>query len=508
MTLLCKTEKKDSGSKAGSSLRAHAVRGAMWYGGSRLVIQALMWMMTLLVARLLVKEDYGLFGMALVYTAFVDMLNELGFGATIVQKKELHEEDLHTLFWFGLATGLFFFGATYLLAPLVAAMFHQSALVDILRVLGINFIVTSLGMVPWNLLTREIDFKKRSMAEVCGNVAGAACTLLLAFRGWGVWALVFGTLVRNSMITVQVYWQTGWRPKLDFKWHFLRSILNFSTHVMGSRLAWMMNEDSAPFIIGLTLGPSALGIYSLACRFTIDLSGRVLATINQVALPFYSRQQDEVEQLKGNYLKTVQFLCTLNLAVLMGMMLVADDLIPLVLTSKWIDAVPVIQLLCPAAVLLTINAPQSVVWIACGRATTSIRFNLLCLVVMPASFYLGSRFGVLGTCSGWLIGFPILVGIGVNITRRMLLFRWSDYLGAIKPSVLAACAMLTTGYLVKSLLLRPFSPLVHLVIMIPLGAVVYVGVIALVSPETVRQVMSIWRSVAVRKPVQTACAVL
>ena len=169
-----------------SSLKDQAVRGVVWYGGSRAVIQLLSWVLTIAVARVLVPEDYGLFGMCSVYTGLVDFLNELGFGAAIVQRKEVSEDDLHTLFWFGVAVSLLIYGLTYLAAPLVAAFYRHDRVTEVLRVMGLVFIFTNLRLVPWNLLTRAVDFKRRSIVEVVSNMLGVVSTFLLARTGWGV----------------------------------------------------------------------------------------------------------------------------------------------------------------------------------------------------------------------------------------------------------------------------------------------------------------------------------
>jgi len=157
------------------------VHGTLWFGGSRIVTQAVTWLITIVVVRLLTPGDYGLFGYATLVAGFTDLIAELGLGAAIVQRRDLDEADLETVFWLSLAMAAGIYGVTWAAAPMVAAFFAQPALIVVLRVSMLTFLISSVRVVSWSLLTKQVAFKRRSIAEMIGTLSGSVTTLALAW---------------------------------------------------------------------------------------------------------------------------------------------------------------------------------------------------------------------------------------------------------------------------------------------------------------------------------------
>jgi PST family polysaccharide transporter len=226
-------------SEKSENLRERAVSGTLWYGGTRAVIQVFSWITTIFVARVLTPDDYGLFGMALLYLGFVEVFNQLGFGAAIVQKRDLQDGDLDTIFWMTCGLGLLFYLMTFIAAPWVALFFRQPTLVPVLRIQGLLFILSGLRAVPWNLLTRSVNFKRRSLAEAAANLLASILTVTAAYGGWGVWSLVLGYVARDGAMTAQAYIQVPWRPRWRFHPPTLREVLPYSLNDTASTIGWM-----------------------------------------------------------------------------------------------------------------------------------------------------------------------------------------------------------------------------------------------------------------------------
>jgi teichuronic acid exporter len=471
------------------ALKDKAVHGVIWYGGSRAVIQLLSWVLTIAVARVLVPEDYGLFGMCSVYTGLVDFLNELGFGAAIVQRKEVSEDDLHTLFWFGVAVSLLIYGLTYLAAPLVAAFYRHEQVTVVLRVLGLVFILTNLRLVPWNLLTREVDFKRRSILEVIGNMLGVVSTFLLARAGWGVWSLVWGVLIREGVLCVLVFAQSHWRPRLRFAWASLHELSSFSLNLSAARIAWYLYDNSDRLIIGRYLGDQTLGYYTLAMRLTTELSGRVLSIINQVAFPVYSRLQDDQERLKSYFLMSVQLACLIIVPVLAGLSLVSADVIPLLLKPKWAPMIPSLNIMCWAAMAMMINSLSAPLVLAKGKTALLLRFNLLNLAVMPAAFYLATRFGLEAICLTWLLVFPVLALLWIMAVKHCVVFQWTELGQSLRPAFVSTAVLVLAVLLPQVTILRNLGPVLRTTIEVILGSASYLGCLLVFYPEPLQQVL-------------------
>ena len=469
---------------ANDNLRHRAVTGAVWYGGSRLIIQLISWLVTLVVARLISPSDYGLLGMALMYVGLVEFVNELGLGAAIVQFKEITTEDLDTIFWLGLGTSTVLYLLTLAAAPSVARFFHQPALVHLLWVTGVSFVISGLRIVPWNLLTRDVDFKRRSIAESFGRLAGAGVTLLLAYRGWGVWALAFGFLVPNLVMTAQVYLQSSWRPRLRFCRKSLRRCLGFSANVAGARMAWYLEDNADQFIVGRFLGSQALGFYGFAQRFGTEMTGRILSILVQVAFPVYSRIQDETERFKKLFLMSTELVCTLLFPLAIGLFLVADDAIPWLLTEKWVPMILPLKILCWAVIPKTIHSLTGPPVLAKGGAALTFRYHVISLIVLSVSYFVGTRFGLPGVCFVLVTIYPLLVLYWLASSRRLIGYEWRELGRALCPALAGSVVMLALTLLVKSWVLNLFppTPLFRVSLIMLTGGTSYVGTVLLVSP--------------------------
>jgi len=468
-------------------LREKAVRGAAWYGGTRLLIQLFSWVMTIAIARVLSPGDFGLLAMALVYTGLVEFLNELGLGAAIVQKKEIRDEDLDTLFWFGLGISAAIYGLTILVAPLIGAFFAQPQLAAILRVLGLMFLITNVRLVPWNLLTRAMDFKRRSLAETSGNLIGVILTLVLAYRGLGVWSLVIGMLTRETLVAVLVYHQTGWLPRARFTSLSLRQTLTFSLNLSGARVAWYIYDNSDRLLVGKFLGDQVLGYYTMAIRLTTELASRVLAIINQVAFPLYSRLQDDLERLKRYFLISIQMTCIVIFPLLAGLSLVSGDLVPLLFKEKWTPMVPAVNILSWAAMVIMIHSLAAPIVLARGQPSLLLRFNLLSLAILPAAFFVATKYGLTGVCLVWLLVFPLLALLWFSWAKKCIGFRWVEVWHAARPGSISTMAMTAVLILCEMTVLRPADPLLRMAIEIALGVVAYAGCLFVFFPQPLRQ---------------------
>jgi teichuronic acid exporter len=475
------------------ALKEKAVRGVVWYGGSRVVIQLLSWVLTIAVARVLVPQDYGLFGMCSVYTGLVDFLNELGFGAAIVQRKEVSDDDLHTLFWFGVVVSLVIYGLTYLVAPLVAVFYRHEQVTPVLRVLGLVFILTNLRLVPWNLLTRAVDFKRRSILEVIGNMLGVVSTFLLARAGWGVWSLVLGVLIREAVLCVLVFAQSHWRPQFRFAWINLRELSSFSLNLSAARVTWYLYDNSDRLIIGRYLGDQTLGYYTLATRLTTELSGRVLSIINQVAFSVYSRLQDDHERLKSYFLRSIQLACLVIVPVLAGLSLVSWDVIPLLLKPKWTPMIPALNIMCWAAMIMMINSLSGPLLLAKGKTGLLLKFNLLNLAVMPAAFYFAARFGLQAICLAWLLVFPVLALVWIAAVKRCVVFHWSELGESLRPAFVSTAVMVLAVFLPQITILKNLGPVLRTTIEMIVGVGSYVACLLLLFPKPLQNVLQFVR---------------
>jgi O-antigen/teichoic acid export membrane protein len=454
-------------------LRRRAVHGTLWFGGSRLVTQATTWLITIVVVRLLTPADYGLFGYAALIAGFTDLVAELGLGAAIVQRRDLDETDLETVFWLSLGLAGVVYGAAWLSAPAVAGFFSQPQLIDVLRVSMLTFLISSLRVISWSLLTKHVDFKRRSIAETIGTIAGSVTTLALAWAGRGVWALVFGQIVRQSVLTLACMLLRPWRPRGRFSRAGAGRVLGFGARTSGGRVAWYLYSNADYLVVGKLLGQQALGFYTLVFEFAMLPADRISSVVNQVAFPVYAQLQDRPEPFKRYFLTTMTLISIVTCPIMLGLWSVADIAVPALLTPTWQPIVGPLQIMCVLGMVMSISSLIAPAVNAKGRPGLVLRFNLICLAVMPAGFVVGSRYGLAGVCWAWVILFPAVAAIWFRMTRPLIGYTWGELAAALLPAAAAAASMGLVLTLVRSATAVMPIGLPRLAMLIMAGAATY-----------------------------------
>ena len=454
-------------------LRRRAIHGTMWFGGSRVFTQAIGWLITLVVVRLLTPADYGLFGYATLVAGFTDLVAELGLGAAIVQKRDLDETEIESAFWLSMATAATLYGVIWLFAPALSAFFNQPQLIDVLRVSMLTFVITSIRVISSNLLTKQVDFKRRAMGDMAGTLAGSFTTLALAYAGDGVWALVFGQLVRQSVVTLAFVAMWPWRPRGRFSREGARKVFGFGLRTSGGRIAWYLYSNADYLVVGKFVGQQALGFYTLVYEFATLPAGRVTTVINEVAFPVYAQLQDRPEQFKRYFLTAVTLVSAITVPALFGLLATAPLAVPVILTAKWLPIVEPLQIMSVVGMVLSVSSLIAPAVLAKGRPGLVLRFNLTCLAVMPAGFLIGSRFGLLGVCWAWLILFPAVTMMWFSMTRSLIGYRWGELASALLPASVSAVTMALALALVRPA--TEFLPLgpVRLAVVVAAGAATY-----------------------------------
>jgi O-antigen/teichoic acid export membrane protein len=247
-----------------SSLRTRAVKSAAWYGATRLWGQLISWAVTVLLARLLAPEDYGLYAIALSVLAMVELLQEFGLGTALIQRQDLTRAQVSAVFWVVASTSLLLTGLTMVAAGAISRIYGEPGLAWPLRLLCLTFLLNSLGTVPYSLLTKNINLRRRSLAEAFGVTASALVALSLAYLGFGVVALVVGHLARAVVLNVGLAFFAGWAPTLEVDFRGMRKLLSFGMSVAGSQLVATFTTTTNTFVIARLLSSTAVGLFSMA----------------------------------------------------------------------------------------------------------------------------------------------------------------------------------------------------------------------------------------------------
>jgi O-antigen/teichoic acid export membrane protein len=470
-----------------------AVKAAVWYGATRLWGQAVSWGVTILLARLLMPADYGLFAIALSVLAVLELLQEFGLGTAIVQRQDLTRSQIDSVFWIVAATSLLFTAATFLAAGPLSEFYGEARLTWALRILCITFFLNSLGMVPYNLLTKAIDLRHRSLAEALGTAASAVVALGLAWQGYGVWSLVLGHLARSLMLNTAVAFFAGWCPGLAFSFQGMRRVITFGLRVAGTHLVGTFTPATTTFILARLLGAPAVGLFAMAQSLAEGPHRISTAIISQLSLPVFSKLQEDTALLSSYYLKISKYLALVSMPIQVGLVLVAPDLVPLLLSKTWEAMVIPFQVFCFESMLVTLTLTSSPLLVARGRPEVLLRGSIISLVGLTLAAALGSTFGLVGVAVARLIVMVPLRSIILFPGLREIGMGSRVFLLNSIPSVVSAAVMAGGVLLVQHSLAVSFGHWERVLLAVVAGAVSYLPTVLLLDPRLRREVTAVSR---------------
>jgi O-antigen/teichoic acid export membrane protein len=469
------------------------VGGIAWTGAAKWSIQLLSWATTLVLARLLTPDDFGLVALAQVYIGLVALINEMGLGSAVVTFRDLSRGHLAQINTVALLLGLCGFAVSCAMAYPLGVFFASPHLVPVIMVMSTSFVIMSLKTVPMGLLQKEFDFKTLALVEAGQAGVLALSQATLAFLGLGYWSLVLGELLALVLATGYVASRRfpGFaRPRLAE----LRRITTFTSHLLVTRVAWYMYSDADFIIVGKVLGQAALGVYKVAWILSTSPVQKVSELVTRVTPSVFSAVQKDKAALRRYVLRITEALSLAVFPLASGLCLVADDFVIVALGERWVGAITPLRILGFYVSFRTINTILPQVLTVIGETKFGMRNGIFAVILMPTAFLIGSRWGMAGVACGWLIAYPLVaIPVYVVLFRRIEL-RPREYLDAIRPALGAAIVMSLAVIAVRWWLPPGWSPVARLIPQAAIGAAVYVGFVLLFHRDRLTSLVS-----AVRK---------
>jgi O-antigen/teichoic acid export membrane protein len=465
------------------NLKHKVLRGGFWVASAKGLGQLFSWGLTIILARLLSPSEFGLVAMGLVFLHFAESFYELGIGVYLIQKKVLDENELSTFFWMSAFSGLLLFGMTILCSPLIAAFFRAAELERILGVLGINFVIISVGVVPLSLLTKGLEFKKRSAAEFFSDLASGVVAVVLAYGGFGVWSLVLRSLTRGLIFSLLLFVIQEWRPRFMFSLRKSTDALRFSMPIIGSRLLWFFHSHSDYLVIGRFLGDHILGLYRVAFLLSRKPLDKVWMVAGELSLPVFSKVQGEKEKLRTAYLKFIRYVSLIVFPANLGLILAADDAITALLGDRWLASVIPLKLLCILGIFKSIDMGVAPLLNALGRPQLNFKFDLISCILMPLGFLVGVQFGVVGVCIAWIVVYPAMGLVKTITAARMLKVRAKSFIESYYEALSGAAFMALVVVLFSHTLIAWWSSFERLIAISIIGGTAYSAFLLMISGQ-------------------------
>jgi len=475
-------------------MRGRVLRGVGWKAMSQLVFQASRIAVAVILARLLSPHDYGLAGMVMVVGLFALVFSDLAFGAAIVQRAHLTEDDRSTVFWASIAAGVFFTSAGIALAGPLAAFYGEPEVRPLFAALSVSFLITSIGSIQTALLTREMEFRRLEIRQIAATLCGAIVGISLAFGGAGAWAIIGQQLTVAVVSSALVWLLVDWKPMFRFSGESIRRLGGFSSKVFGQRLLYYASRSADGILIGRFLGATAVGIYAVAYNVILIPFSQIAGPIQQVMFPAFARMQEDLDRVAAVWIRTMRLIAAVTMPALLGMIVVAPDFVSVILGDKWSAAVPVLRILAFVAILQSLQTMNADILQALDKAGTMLRFMIVWFAANLTAFVIGLQWGIVGVASAYAVAAAFLEPANAWLTTRALGTSLSSVVRGISGVAQAAVGMALIVAGARQLALElSISPLLRLVALIGLGVVVYLPLCAWRSPAARRDVLELIR---------------
>jgi O-antigen/teichoic acid export membrane protein len=457
------------------SLKRRTLTGLKWSGVSQLVRQVSQVATTAVLARLLEPADFGLMGMATIVLGFVLLFQDMGTSAAIVQRKEVSDELLSTVFFANVAFGLAAAALLALAAPLVAAFFREPQLTAMVRVLSLNFVVASASLVHGATLHRRMAFDRLAGIEVGGALVGAAVGIGSALAGQGVWSLVHQSVAQAVWTTVVLWVGSGWHPRLAFSRRALRSVAGFGLDLTGYNLLnyWIRNADD--LLIGRFVGAEPLGWYRLAYRLMLYPLENISAAIGKVMFPVYAQIQEDDARFRRFYLRSLEAIALVTTPMMLGVMVVSRPFVLTVFGPRWEPVAVLLMILAPVGMVQALGSTVGSIYLAKGETRLLFRWSLGAGAVVLLAFLIGLRWGVVGITASYAVASLLLFHPSLALPLRLIGLTVGDAWRRLWRTLLCGALMAGAVLGIERGLGDRLSPAATLLVLIAAGALVYVG---------------------------------
>lgn len=474
------------------SLRNDVLHSMKWLAGARFAGQIVTWAITLVVIRILKPTDYGLMAIAEVLIGFAALFQELGLYSAMVQKRDLTERQVEQAFGFLILVNTAIYALVFTIAPLLASFFDDPRLTNIVRILGIQFPLASVGVVQDAMLSRSMRFKQRSLASLVIMLSNGITTLSFALAGAGVWALVFGALTGAVIrpIALSVAAQHWCRPRFSRKG--MGDMLHFGGFITASGFLWYVYTRSDVFIIGKILGKEILGFYSIAMQLASLPLQKIGETLNQVGLAAYSSIQHDMDSIRAHYLKVIRLLSFVAFPVFWGISSISPELVTVVLGPRWEQAVVPMQLLSLIMPLRMIGHSGSPLT-AIGKPQIGTLNHFISLILMPPAFFIGAYYGGLtGVSLAWVITYPIVILIRLRFSMPPLGLKKRDFFKSLAGPAAGGAVMYIVVVFARETIARPMlGARIGLVFLVFVGVLTYAVFMWLLRRNECREVLAL-----------------
>lgn len=467
-------------------MKEKVLSGVIWRFGERICAQGVSFIVSIILARLLSPNDYGIIAILMIFIDIANVFVVSGFGIALVQKKDVDNLDYSSVFYFNILFSTAVYLLLFLAAPAIADFYQKPILIHTLRIMAIKIPLAGINSVQQAYVQKNMIFKKFFFSTIIGTFLSAIVGIAMAYSGYGVYALIAQYLV-NAFCGTFVLWITvKWRPDFAFSYKRLKPLVQYGWKILAASLLGTFYTNLRSFVIGKKYSTSDLAYYNQGQKIPQMIVTNVNVTVDSVLLPAMSNIQDRQEKLKSMVRKSIRTSSMIMWPFMLGILGVSERLVVILLTEKWLPCLPFLWIACLQFALEPIHTTNLQAIKAMGRSDLILKLEIIKKTYGILAILVSMKYGVLAIAIGGITQTMVATICNTFPNRKLLLYSYKEQLRDLMPAVISSCIMLISVYFVGKL---DGNMLFIMILQILTGVIVYVLISFYLQREEVLELL-------------------
>lgn len=468
----------------------------LWKMMERVGTQGIQFFVMIVLARLLLPEEFGLIVLVTIFITIAGVFVQSGFNIALIQKKDADVIDFSSVFYLSLFVASLLYVFLFFTAPFIAKFFEQPEFATVLRILSITLFFGAFNSIQNAIISRNMEFKKLFISSLGAIIFSGIVGVVMAYIGFGVWALVGQQLTNQLIVTLILTFTVKWKPQFIFSIARIKKLFSFSWKLLASALLDTLNSNLRNLLIGKMFSPATLGFYNRGDQFPNFLISNINGSIQSVMLPTLSSYQDDKQKVKAIVRRAIVTSAFIVIPMMVGLAVIAEPLVKILLTDKWLPAVPFLQIFCAVYALWPIHTANLQAINALGRSDIFLKLEIIKKILGLIILAISLPFGVYAITLGILVGGILSTFINAYPNLKLLNYSIREQWKDITPSLLISLLM---GAIIYPIQWVGMSDMLTVIIQIVVGVVFYVGLARLFKLECFTYLLKTLQEMVSRK---------
>ena len=449
-------------------------KGIIWTSGEKLFTQLVQFILGIIIARIISPQEYGVLGIVMVFINVAEVFVDSGMGSALIYRNNLDKKDTQTTFCFNLMVSLVFYIFLFVASPFIEEFFKLNGLAVFLRVASLVLLFNSFVIVPTSILKVKQNFKAISLANITSTVLSGILGVIMAYRGYGVWALIYQLLTRSILSMFLINIQCRWLPHFSFYKDSFKGLWKYSANLLTLHSLTRIIEEGLAFIIGKSLTPYNLGLFTRGVQFSSLPNSTISSVLSTVMFPALSSYRQDEKLFYNTYRKTIIVQSILIPPIYIGLVIVSEPLIYLLLGEKWMDVVPVLQIFCLGKIIFTLaNTTENVLY-SLGYSNIALKQQMYKMFIKLLLILLALKWGFMAVVIANAVADFTAYFITNYCARKILSYTMYKQLNDIYLFIFSAILAGGCGYLLSYSFSNPF---LKILIAMVISILIYIGLL-------------------------------